>query len=149
MKGTAFLGPHRRPRTSGILVEDDPDQAELARRALLEAGLGLETVIAYDGRQALEYLLAEGAYRNRDAAVLPELILLDLKLPEIDGFQVLKRSGSTTRSAIYPSWFFPVATRRRIWRRAMSLAPMVTCENQSISENLSKQYERFAAPSHL
>lgn len=74
-----------------LLVEDNPDDEALIVRALKKNNLLNELVIAHDGAEALEYLFAEGQYQTRDANDLPALVLLDLQLPKIDGFGVLKR----------------------------------------------------------
>lgn len=61
-----------------------------------------EVVVAHDGAEALEYLFAEGAYADRDRNVMPEVILLDLKLPKIDGLEVLKRLRADERTRLLP-----------------------------------------------
>lgn len=84
-----------------LLVEDDPDDVNLTLRALNKSNLNQEIVIANDGLEALEYLFGEGKYADRDSSKIPELILLDLKLPKMDGIEVLKRlrSNEKTRTA--------------------------------------------------
>ncbi len=74
-----------------LLVEDNPDDEVLTLRALRKHNLANEIVVARDGQEALDYLFAEGEYRGRDASVQPQVILLDLKLPKVDGLQVLER----------------------------------------------------------
>jgi CheY-like chemotaxis protein len=73
-----------------LLVEDNPDDLELALRALAKTNLANEVVTVNDGEQALAYLLREGEYATRPAGS-PAVVLLDLKLPKIDGIQVLER----------------------------------------------------------
>src|SRR3712207_3214433 len=73
-----------------LLVEDDPNDVELTLSALAENGLANEVVVARDGEQALDYLFRRGAYASREEGN-PTLILLDLKLPKVDGIGVLKR----------------------------------------------------------
>lgn len=82
-----------------LLVEDNPDDEALTLRALKRNNILNEVVVARDGVEALDYLFAEGVYSGRDASVLPEVVLLDLKLPKIDGLGVLRRirSESSTR----------------------------------------------------
>ncbi len=74
-----------------LLVEDNPDDEALTLRALRKHNLANEIVVARDGQEALDFLFAEGKYSDRDASFLPQVILLDLKLPKIDGLQVLER----------------------------------------------------------
>lgn len=74
-----------------LLVEDNPDDEALTLRALRKHNLANEIVVARDGQEALDYLLGEGQFSNRDTNILPQVILLDLKLPRVDGLQVLKR----------------------------------------------------------
>jgi CheY-like chemotaxis protein len=72
-------------------VEDNPDDEELTVRALNKNNVTNELVVAHDGMEALDFLLGTGAYVGRDTAVLPGLVLLDLKLPKIAGLAVLRR----------------------------------------------------------
>lgn len=74
-----------------LLVEDNPDDAELTIHALKSHNLANEIVIAEDGEKALDYLFATGEFSERDAEDIPSLILLDLNLPKINGLQVLER----------------------------------------------------------
>jgi two-component system, response regulator len=82
-----------------LLVEDNPDDEALTLRALRKNNIGNEIVVARDGAEALDYLFCKGAYANRDSAEQPELVLLDLKLPKVDGFEVLRelRTNESTR----------------------------------------------------
>ncbi len=74
-----------------LLVEDNPDDEILTLRALKKHNLANEIVVARDGQEALDFLFGEGDYSDRDTSILPQVILLDLKLPKIDGLQVLER----------------------------------------------------------
>jgi two-component system response regulator len=74
-----------------LLVEDNPDDEALTLRALKRNNILNEVVVARDGAEALDYLFAQGAHSDRDAGILPEVVLLDLKLPKLDGLEVLRR----------------------------------------------------------
>jgi CheY-like chemotaxis protein len=82
-----------------LLVEDNPSDVMLTRRALEKNKIANKLVVAEDGREALDYLLCAGKYAGRDVRDLPAVVLLDLKLPLIDGLEVLKeiRSNEFTR----------------------------------------------------
>jgi two-component system response regulator len=73
-----------------LLVEDNPDDVTLTLRALKQNDISNNVVVAGDGAEALDYLYAKGKYAQRDEKDLPVLVLLDLKLPKIDGLQVLR-----------------------------------------------------------
>ena len=85
-----------------LLVEDNPDDELLTLRALKKSGVRHEVVVAHDGVEALDYLFARGPYSARDPAVMPQLILLDLKLPRVDGLEVLRRLRSEERTRLLP-----------------------------------------------
>lgn len=85
-----------------LLVEDNPDDVELTLRALKKNNIRNEIVVARDGAEALDYLLGEGAYAGRDRAIMPAVILLDLKLPRVDGLEVLQRIRSEERTKLLP-----------------------------------------------
>ena len=85
-----------------LLVEDNPDDELLTLRALRKNNVLNEVVVARDGVEALDYLFGTGGYSGRDTAVMPQLILLDLKLPKIDGLEVLKRLRADERTRLLP-----------------------------------------------
>src|SRR5918998_4591544 len=85
-----------------LLVEDNPDDELMTRRVLEKNNLCNELVIARDGEQALDYLFGTGSYKGRDTSVMPQLILLDLMLPKVDGFEVLERVRSDERTSQLP-----------------------------------------------
>jgi CheY-like chemotaxis protein len=89
-------------RKTIMLVEDNPDDEALTIRALKKSNDKNEIVVARDGVQALNYLFGEGSYSDRDASVMPDLILLDLKLPWINGLEVLKRIRTDKRTKLVP-----------------------------------------------
>lgn len=79
------------PSKSILLVEDNPDDVELTLMAFAEHHLAHQITVAHDGQEALDYLFGTGAHAGRDTREQPILILLDLKLPKIDGCEVLQR----------------------------------------------------------
>jgi two-component system response regulator len=85
-----------------LLVEDNPDDVELTLLAFEEAKLPHEIVVATDGEDALEYLFATGKYAETDPTVLPEVVLLDLNLPKVDGVETLKRLRADERTRRLP-----------------------------------------------
>ncbi|MBE9530114.1 MAG: response regulator [Proteobacteria bacterium] len=85
-----------------LLVEDNPDDELLAIRALKKNNIMNEVVVARDGAEALDYLFGAGAYAGRDMSVMPQIILLDLKLPKIDGLEVLRRLRNDERTKLLP-----------------------------------------------
>jgi len=82
-----------------LLVEDNPSDVKLTRRALEQNQIVNKVIVAEDGREALDYLSGAGQYASRDVRDFPAVVLLDLKLPRIDGLEVLKeiRSNELTR----------------------------------------------------
>lgn len=74
-----------------LLVEDNPDDEELTLMGLKSSGVINEVVVVRDGEEALQFLLAEGQYKDRSAEAVPAVILLDLKLPKLSGLEVLER----------------------------------------------------------
>jgi two-component system response regulator len=85
-----------------LLVEDNPDDEALTLRALRKHNILNEVVVAHDGVEALDYLFATGAWAARDPRLLPQVVLLDLKLPRIDGLEVLRRIRADERTRLLP-----------------------------------------------
>ncbi len=85
-----------------LLVEDNADDEELTLRALKKNRITNNVVVARDGAEALDYLLATGSHAGRDPIDLPQVVLLDLKLPKIDGLEVLRRLRSNERTKLLP-----------------------------------------------
>ncbi len=85
-----------------LLVEDNPDDELLTRRALKKNDIGNEVVVARDGVEALDYLFGTGVYEERNPSATPQVVLLDLKLPRIDGLEVLRRVRADERTRLLP-----------------------------------------------
>jgi two-component system response regulator len=85
-----------------LLVEDNPDDEALTLRALRRANVNNDIVVARDGVEALDYLFGTGAHAGRDTRALPQVMLLDLKLPRLDGLEVLRRVRADDRTRVLP-----------------------------------------------
>jgi two-component system response regulator len=85
-----------------LLVEDNPDHRELTLMSLAENKVGNEVVVVSDGLEAVEYLFGSGRHAGRDARDVPALILLDLKLPKLNGIEVLRRIRDDERTRYAP-----------------------------------------------
>ncbi len=85
-----------------LLVEDNPDDELLTMRALRKNNVVGEVVVARDGVEALDYLFGTGKYAGSDTDVMPQLVLLDLKLPKVDGLEVLRRMREDERTRLLP-----------------------------------------------
>jgi two-component system response regulator len=85
-----------------LLVEDNPNDMELTLRAMSTYNLANKIYVAKDGAEALDYVFGEGAYNKRDMKDKPQVILLDLKLPKMDGLEVLRKLKSDERTKVIP-----------------------------------------------
>jgi two-component system response regulator len=85
-----------------LLVEDNADDEALTLRALKKNNITNEVVVARDGAEALDYLFGTGAYASRDTTVQPQVVLLDLKLPKVEGLEVLRRLRADARTKLLP-----------------------------------------------
>lgn len=85
-----------------LLVEDNPDDTILTRRALEKSDVSHRVEVARDGLEALDYLFALGTHADRKASDMPALILLDLKLPKVDGLEVLRRLRADRLTKLIP-----------------------------------------------
>ena len=89
-----------------LLVEDNPKDLELTLVALGKTHLANEVVVARDGAEALDYLFATGAHAGRDPSAMPQVVLLDLGLPKVDGLEVLRRIRADERTRLLPTVVF-------------------------------------------
>ena len=85
-----------------LLVEDNPNDEELTLRALRKANIANEVAIARDGQEALVFLFGTGKYAGRELPTMPAVVLLDLKLPKLDGIDVLQRIRADPRTRLVP-----------------------------------------------
>jgi two-component system response regulator len=85
-----------------LLVEDNPNDEELTRLAFSRNNITNPLVVAHDGVEALDYLFGAGRFQGRDITEKPQVIILDLKLPRVDGLQVLERIRTDDRTAFIP-----------------------------------------------
>ncbi|NLC57645.1 MAG: response regulator [Armatimonadetes bacterium] len=85
-----------------LLVEDNPDDELLTLRALKQNNIMNEVVVARDGQEALDYLFGTGSHAGRDPSIIPQVVLLDLKLPKVDGLEVLRRLREDPRTDVLP-----------------------------------------------
>ena len=85
-----------------LLVEDNEDDVELTLHAFEKSNIPSTVVVTRDGEEALDYLFATGAHADREAKIMPDVVLLDLKLPKVDGLGVLKRMRADERTRRLP-----------------------------------------------
>jgi len=85
-----------------VIVEDDPNDAELIARVLRKHNLSNKLILLKDGAEALDFLFAQGSYASQGTSVTPKVILLDLKLPKVNGIEVLQRLKSAERTRNIP-----------------------------------------------
>jgi two-component system, response regulator len=90
------------PQKFILLVEDNPDDEALTLRALSKRNVANSVVVARDGVEAIDLLFGTGLHAGRDASELPQIVLLDLKLPKLDGFEVLRRIRADERTRTLP-----------------------------------------------
>ena len=85
-----------------LLVEDNPDDEALTLRAFAKNKIANPVAVARDGVEALDYLFGTGNHAGRDLRIMPAVVLLDLKLPRVDGLEVLRRVRADARTALLP-----------------------------------------------
>jgi two-component system response regulator len=104
-----------------LLVEDNADDEELTRRALKKSNVSNPLVVVRDGAEALDYLFARGAFTGRDVEEIPQVILLDLKLPKIDGLEVLRQIRADARTKLFPVVILTSSTEEQDMLRGYGL----------------------------
>jgi CheY-like chemotaxis protein len=121
-----------------LLVEDSPDDTELTLRALRKAGLSNRIEVARDGVEALDFIFCEGKHRDRRIEDVPRVILLDLKLPKVDGMEVLRRIKGDPRTRQVPVV---------VLTSSMDLKDVVGCYELGVNSYIVKpvNFERFSA----
>lgn len=124
-----------------LLVEDNPDDEALTVRAFKKAKIANDLVVARDGPEALEYIFGTGKYAGRDPSDCPALILLDLKLPKIDGLEVLHRLRADERTRLTPVVILTASREEKDVNRGYELGA-----NSYICKPVD--FEQFAASVH-
>ena len=104
-----------------LLVEDNPDDEALTLRAFNKNRIANQVIVARDGVEALDYLFATGSHDGRDLSVMPAVVLLDLKLPRIDGLEVLRRIRADERTRLLPVVILTTSKEQRDIYEAYSL----------------------------
>lgn len=104
-----------------LIVEDDPRDVEFTLRALWQPESGTNFHVVHDGAEALDFLFARGAYSNRVALEQPRLVLLDLKLPKVDGHEVLRQLRADERTRTMPVIVMSSSGEERDIRRSYAL----------------------------
>jgi two-component system response regulator len=85
-----------------LLVEDNPDDETLTLRALKKNNISNQVIVVRDGAEALDFLIGTGQHSGRDINLIPQVVLLDLKLPKVDGLEVLRRMRADERTKLLP-----------------------------------------------
>jgi two-component system response regulator len=96
-----------------LLVEDNPSDVDLTRRALQKSRIANELVVVDDGQKALDYLFGTGEYAGRETSIVPALVLLDLKLPKVPGLEVLRRIRADGNLKLLPVVILTTSSERR------------------------------------
>ncbi len=104
-----------------LLVEDNPDDEELVIRTLKQHNVTSRIAVARDGAAALDYLFATGAHSGRDTTDTPAVVLLDLKLPKLDGLEVLQKIRADGRTKLIPVVVFTSSTEEQDLVRSYEL----------------------------
>ena len=128
-----------------LLVEDNPDDEALTMRALKGSNITNAIVVARDGVEAIAYLFGTGPYAGRDTSDQPAVILLDLKLPKLDGFDVLKQLRADDRTKLLPVVLLTSSNEQRDLIRAMGSALTVTFASRWTSASSPRRLSNLAS----
>ncbi len=124
-----------------LLVEDNPQDAELAIHALKKCNLANDIVHVRDGQAALDFLFGADAYAGRDLGCQPKVVMLDLKLPKVDGLEVLRQIRAYERTRMLPVAVFTSSREesdvREAWRLGVNSYIVKPVEFESFSEAVS------------
>ena len=130
-----------------LLVEDNPDDAEFTLRALRKANVALRVALVEDGVKALEFVFGTGSFAQRAGAPLPRVVLLDLKLPKIDGLEVLRRIKSDSRTRSIPVIVLTasrfdrdIAASKKFGADAYIVKPVTIANLAEVTSRLSLQW---------
>jgi CheY-like chemotaxis protein len=104
-----------------VIVEDNPNDAELVNRVFRKHGLAEKSILLKDGVEALEFLFAQGRFAGRSGHGVPKVVLLDLKLPKVDGIEVLRRLKADERTRTIPVVALTSSTEQRDLKAAYEL----------------------------
>ena len=85
-----------------LLIEDNPNDAELALYSLGKYGMASRVLVVHDGAEALDFIFCKGAFANRDPRFMPRVVLVDLKLPKIDGLEVVRQVKANPKTRFVP-----------------------------------------------
>lgn len=118
-----------------LLVEDNESDLELTLHALRKENLANNIHVARDGEEALEFIFCNGAHSDRSFSAPPRLILLDLKLPKIDGMEVLRRLKADQRTRAFPVVILTSSRRNGTWSTATDWGRTATSKSRSISSS--------------
>src|SRR5215470_14927925 len=131
------------PNHAPVLVaEDDPNDVFLLRRAFQKAGIFNSIVVAHNGQEAIDYLSAEGPYRNRSSHPFPALLFLDLKMPLVDGFDVLTWLNRHTLERSLPVVILSSSNQERDIERAQRMGASDYCVKPQQFEELVEIVQR-------
>src|SRR5438552_956752 len=142
-------------RKTILLVEDNSEDEFLVKRAFNRTRLPVEIVVAKDGREALDFLLGTGSFAERRFEILPDLVLLDLDLPKINGLSVLRSIRSEPRTRLVPVVIFTASadeqnrlTAYELGANSYVVKPAETPELQTVVQDLCRYWLSLNSPLH-